>query len=123
MDEYSSFICENKDSKNKPSCPDTKLFTAPVAFVIIGRVKDFLGVMSEANRRLEVDAKWSQENSDNYDIEVLSRDEPQIIEMPISTLPRQFRPLTNLRIPHRLAPAELTQKTPPATRTTAIKMR
>ncbi|KAF3449598.1 hypothetical protein FNV43_RR10328 [Rhamnella rubrinervis] len=42
------------------------------------KVRDFLGVISEANEKLKVDSK---ENSVNYDIEVLTRNESQIIEM------------------------------------------
>ncbi|KAF3449118.1 hypothetical protein FNV43_RR09842 [Rhamnella rubrinervis] len=46
--------------------------------LVLGKVRDFLGVISEANEKLKVDSK---ENSVNYDIEVLTRNESQIIEM------------------------------------------
>ncbi|KAI4302305.1 hypothetical protein MLD38_038068 [Melastoma candidum] len=78
----SLLICKNKASvsRNKPSHPDTKSFPSmPVhASQVLGRVKDFLGVISEANRRLEIDAK---ENPGNFDIEALDGNESQIIEM------------------------------------------
>ncbi|KAJ8768932.1 hypothetical protein K2173_023927 [Erythroxylum novogranatense] len=45
---------------------------------VLGKVKDFLGVMAEANKRLQQDAK---DNSHDYDIEALSGNEAQVIEM------------------------------------------
>lgn len=45
---------------------------------LLGKVKDFLGVMSEANKRLELDAK---EHPENYDIEELTGNESKVIEM------------------------------------------
>ncbi|KAF5960343.1 hypothetical protein HYC85_001553 [Camellia sinensis] len=44
----------------------------------MGKVKDFLGVMSEANQRLQNDAK---DNVEDYDIEVLTGNESEYIEM------------------------------------------
>ncbi|KAK7280226.1 hypothetical protein RJT34_25288 [Clitoria ternatea] len=45
---------------------------------LLGQVKDFLGVMSEANRRLELDAK---DHPENYNIEELTGNESEVIEM------------------------------------------
>ncbi|BFG37906.1 hypothetical protein CerSpe_241800 [Prunus speciosa] len=39
---------------------------------VLGKIRDFLGVISEANERLEKDAK---DNSKNYDIEALTGNE------------------------------------------------
>ncbi|MCI30939.1 hypothetical protein A2U01_0052150, partial [Trifolium medium] len=44
----------------------------------LGKVKDFLGVMSEANKRLENDAK---DHPEEYDIEELTGNESEVIEM------------------------------------------
>ncbi|KAL2602238.1 hypothetical protein AAZV13_10G215100 [Glycine max] len=55
------------------------LLTAPLPpSQLLGKVKDFLGVMSEANKRLELDAK---DNPENYDIEELTGNESEVIEM------------------------------------------
>ncbi|XP_027179095.1 uncharacterized protein LOC113778044 isoform X1 [Coffea eugenioides] len=45
---------------------------------ILGKVKDFLGVISEANKRLQYDAK---NNAEKYDLEVLHGNESEYIEM------------------------------------------
>ncbi|XP_075675380.1 uncharacterized protein LOC142644688 isoform X2 [Castanea sativa] len=50
--------------------PDGNPITAPVPkSQVLGKIKDFLGVISEANERLQHDAK---ENSESYDIELLT---------------------------------------------------
>lgn len=45
---------------------------------VLDKVKNFLGVLSEANKKLEVDAK---ENPKKYDIEELTREDSEYIEM------------------------------------------
>ncbi|MCE3216405.1 hypothetical protein HAX54_006357 [Datura stramonium] len=45
---------------------------------VLDKVKNFLGVLSEANKKLEVDAK---ENPKKYDIEELSGEDSEYIEM------------------------------------------
>ncbi|XP_038683483.1 uncharacterized protein LOC119983823 isoform X2 [Tripterygium wilfordii] len=45
---------------------------------VLGKVKDFLGVISGANRMLELNA---QDKSMDYDIEALTGNESEIIEM------------------------------------------
>ncbi|XP_062089025.1 uncharacterized protein LOC133795587 [Humulus lupulus] len=64
---------------------------------VLGKVKDFLGVLSEANKRLQVDAK---DNIENYDIEVLSGNESQIIEMDL------MLGIADLHTPEAVAAAE-----------------
>ncbi|CAN1746418.1 hypothetical protein LINPERHAP1_LOCUS2780 [Linum perenne] len=56
-----------------------KLVTAPIPqSQVLGKVRDFLGAFSEANRQLEKDAK---DNSNKYDIEALTGNESEVIEM------------------------------------------
>lgn len=70
-------VCGNNNLRQgqnpKPRPPDGMPLTssAPKSQVM-GKVKDFLGVISEANRRLEDDAK---DNVKDYDIEVLTGNE------------------------------------------------
>ncbi|KAK9272181.1 hypothetical protein L1049_002552 [Liquidambar formosana] len=47
--------------------------------MVLGKVKDFLGVISEANKRLQLDAK--DKSSKEYDIEALTGNESEYIEM------------------------------------------
>ncbi|CAN0921057.1 hypothetical protein LINGRAHAP2_LOCUS32400 [Linum grandiflorum] len=66
-------------SQPKVSTSDEKLVTAPIPqSQVLGKVRDFLGVFSEANRQLQQDAK---DNSQNYDIEALTGNESEVIEM------------------------------------------
>ncbi|KAF3448886.1 hypothetical protein FNV43_RR09602 [Rhamnella rubrinervis] len=78
--EISLLFCPNGSvSQMNDSHPHKKPITAPIPkSQVLGKVRDFLGVISEANEKLKVDSK---ENSVNYDIEVLTRNESQIIEM------------------------------------------
>ncbi|KAF3433592.1 hypothetical protein FNV43_RR24694 [Rhamnella rubrinervis] len=78
--ETSLLVCPNGSvSQMNNSHRHKKPITAPIPkSQVLGKVRDFLGVISEANEKLKVDAK---ENSVNYDIEVLTRNESQIIEM------------------------------------------
>ncbi|KAL2602237.1 hypothetical protein GLYMA_10G254400v4 [Glycine max] len=59
--ESTLLVCDNKkesDSQTRRLPPDGMLLTAPLPpSQLLGKVKDFLGVMSEANKRLELDAK------------------------------------------------------------------
>ncbi|XP_038979925.1 uncharacterized protein LOC103699604 [Phoenix dactylifera] len=55
------------------------LTTAVPKSQVLGKVRDFLGIMTKANEKLELDA---QKNSRaDYDIEVLSGNEKEYIEM------------------------------------------
>ncbi|KAJ6291041.1 hypothetical protein OIU76_023150 [Salix suchowensis] len=44
----------------------------------LGKVKDFIGVISVANKRLQEDAK---DNSEKFDIEMLTGNESEVVEM------------------------------------------
>ncbi|XP_028124780.1 uncharacterized protein LOC114321766 [Camellia sinensis] len=57
---------------------DLELKNSSSSNLVMGKVKDFLGVMSEANQRLQNDAK---DNVEDYDIEVLTGNESEYIEM------------------------------------------
>uniref|UniRef100_A0A2P2J8M6 Uncharacterized protein MANES_10G087700 n=1 Tax=Rhizophora mucronata TaxID=61149 RepID=A0A2P2J8M6_RHIMU len=64
---------------------------------VLGKVKDFLGVISEANRQLEQDAK---DNSHKYDIEALTGNESEVIEMDL------MLGIADLHTPEAVAAAE-----------------
>ncbi|KAL4318805.1 hypothetical protein GQ457_18G019640 [Hibiscus cannabinus] len=64
---------------------------------VLGKVKDFLGVMAEANKRLELDSK---NNSRAYDIEVLDGNDSEVIEMDL------MLGVADLHTPEALAAAE-----------------
>ncbi|KAK4255155.1 hypothetical protein QN277_008189 [Acacia crassicarpa] len=78
--ESSLSFCKNNPSSVTKKRPSNGMpLTAPVApSHLLGKVKGFLGVMSEANQQLELDAK---DNRRNYDIEELSGNESEVIEM------------------------------------------
>ncbi|KAJ6737427.1 hypothetical protein OIU85_019482 [Salix viminalis] len=64
---------------------------------VLGKVRDFLGVISEANKRLQADAK---ENSEEYDIEVLTGNESEVVEMDL------MLGIADLHTPEAVAAAE-----------------
>ncbi|XP_058201432.1 uncharacterized protein LOC131316169 [Rhododendron vialii] len=64
-----------------------------VFVTVLGKAKDFLGVFSEANKRLE-------DNANNYDIEVLTGNESEYIEMDL------MLGIADLHTPEALAAAE-----------------
>uniref|UniRef100_A0A7N0R8W1 Uncharacterized protein n=1 Tax=Kalanchoe fedtschenkoi TaxID=63787 RepID=A0A7N0R8W1_KALFE len=65
---------------------------------VLGKVKDFLGVISEANKRLQEEAKGKA--SGDLDIEVLTGGESQYIEMDL------MLGVTDLHTPEAVAAAE-----------------
>ncbi|VFQ60961.1 unnamed protein product [Cuscuta campestris] len=70
-----------KSQSAKPSAAsdmNKKTTPVPSQSQFLGKVKDFLGVISEANKKLEIDAK---KNPEHYDIEALTGEESQFIEM------------------------------------------
>lgn len=79
--ESALLVCNKKDSKTelkKPN-PNKRPSYEPVPrSQVLGKVKDFLGVISEANKRLQLDAK---DNAQYYDMEVLTGNESKVIEM------------------------------------------
>ncbi|XP_015576592.1 uncharacterized protein LOC107261484 [Ricinus communis] len=98
--ESTLLLCNKKDSASLTKKPplDGKLITNPVAqSQVLGKAKDFLGVLSEANKRLQQDAK---DNSQNYDIEVLTGNESDVIEMDL------MLGIADLHTPEALAAAE-----------------
>ncbi|CAA2995227.1 Hypothetical predicted protein [Olea europaea subsp. europaea] len=64
---------------------------------VLGKVKDFLGVLSESNRNMMQEAK---DNPENYDIEVLSGRESEYIEMDL------MLGIADLHTPEAVAAAE-----------------
>ncbi|XP_034682070.1 uncharacterized protein LOC117911754 isoform X2 [Vitis riparia] len=65
---------------------------------VLGKVKDFLGVISEANKKLELDAK--DDSGKDYDIEVLTGNESEYIEMDL------MLGIADLQTPEAVAAAE-----------------
>ncbi|KAI3743157.1 hypothetical protein L1987_60862 [Smallanthus sonchifolius] len=77
--------------------PDTKpTIAAPPPSLVMGKVRDFLGVMAESNKKLQQDAM----NSKNYDIEALTGDESEYIEMDL------MLGVADLNTPEAVAAAE-----------------
>ncbi|XP_057428438.1 uncharacterized protein LOC130721868 isoform X2 [Lotus japonicus] len=99
--ESTLLVCDGKRESN----PKTKTLprngtplTAPVQpSQLLGKVKDFLGVMSEANKRLELDAK---DHPENYNIEELTGNETKVIEMDL------MLGVADLHTPEAVAAAE-----------------
>ncbi|XP_051118403.1 uncharacterized protein LOC127242760 [Andrographis paniculata] len=92
------FVWNKDDSVPQPGAPIQKppMFPVPKSDVL-GKVKDFLGVMSESNRKLLHNAK---ENPENYDIEVLNGKESEVIELDL------MLGIADLHTPEAVAAAE-----------------
>ncbi|XVF00652.1 hypothetical protein REPUB_Repub04eG0019600 [Reevesia pubescens] len=100
--ESALLVCNKKDSVSETLKPDPSKkpsFTSVPKSEVLGRVKDFLGVMAEANKRLELDAK---NNSQAYDIEVLNGNDSEVIDMDL------MLGVADLHTPEALAAAEST---------------
>ncbi|XP_030523664.1 uncharacterized protein LOC115736224 [Rhodamnia argentea] len=100
LKESTLFICKEKDSvsKRKRPPPNGKPLTSSVpSSQVLGKVRDFLGVMSEANKKLQVEVK---DNPERYDIEVLNGNESEIIEMDL------MLGVADLHTPEAVAAAE-----------------
>ncbi|XP_052207356.1 uncharacterized protein LOC127811487 isoform X2 [Diospyros lotus] len=80
-------------------CPSLLLFLkAKIVFLtVMGKVKDFLGVLSEANERLQDDV---MNNAKDYDIEMLTGNESEYIEMDL------MLGVADLHTPEAIAAAE-----------------
>ncbi|KAG2708149.1 hypothetical protein I3843_05G162800 [Carya illinoinensis] len=78
--ESTLLVCrKNSLPQTQKLLSDEKPITAPPPKTqVLGKIKDFLGVISEANERLQLGAK---DNSENHDIEVLTGNESAVIEM------------------------------------------
>lgn len=95
-------LCNQKkhksDFKAELAKPVTKPdFSSVPKSQVLGKLKDFLGVISEANGRLQLDAK---DSSEKYDIEVLNGNESEYIEMDL------MLGIADLHTPEAVAAAE-----------------
>ncbi|KAK7383376.1 hypothetical protein VNO78_29054 [Psophocarpus tetragonolobus] len=99
--ESAVLVCDSKRESNtqtKRLPPRGMPVTAPPPpSQLLGKVKDFLGVMSEANKRLKLDAK---DHPKNYDIEELAGNESEVIEMDL------MLGVADLHTPEAVAAAE-----------------
>ncbi|XP_027364940.1 uncharacterized protein LOC113871999 [Abrus precatorius] len=99
--ESALLVCDNKtqsDTQTKRLPPHATPLTAPLPpSQLLGKVKDFLGVMSEANKKLEHDAK---DNPKSYDIEEITGNESEVIEMDL------MLGIADLHTPEAVAAAE-----------------
>lgn len=78
--ESALLVCgkSKKSPEEKPN-PDGQPFTTALPkSQVLGKVKDFLGVISEANKTLQLNAK---DKPEEFDIEVLHGNELEVIEM------------------------------------------
>ncbi|KAL3849131.1 hypothetical protein ACJIZ3_011013 [Penstemon smallii] len=90
------FVCKKDGAFPLSETPVEKPAMFPVP-KILGKVKDFLDVMSESNKKLLNDAK---ENPNNYDIEVLNGQESEYIELDL------MLGVADLHTPEAVAAAE-----------------
>lgn len=93
-------ICKKKDShsqRRRQHLSGKPLTSSAPTSQVLGKVKDFLGVISEANNKLQVNAK---DNPQSYDIEVLDGNESEIIEMDL------MLGIADLHTPEAVAAAE-----------------
>ncbi|KAK9734491.1 hypothetical protein RND81_04G143200 [Saponaria officinalis] len=90
-------VCGN--TKNSAQIkPPNPLFNAPLpSSQVLGKVKDFLGVISEANKNLELQAK---EKPEDFNIETLNGNESELIEMDL------MLGVADLHTPEAMAAAE-----------------
>ncbi|CAJ2674857.1 unnamed protein product [Trifolium pratense] len=100
--ESALLVCDNNtketNSQTKRLPTPRTSFTSPLPpSQFLGKVKDFLGVMSEANKRLEHDAK---DHPEKYDIEGLTGKESKVIEMDL------MLGVADLHTPEAVAAAE-----------------
>ncbi|XP_038903017.1 uncharacterized protein LOC120089721 [Benincasa hispida] len=95
--ESSLLVCK-KNSTSKEPRRNEKPITEPASkSLVLGRVKDFLGVISEANKKLQMDAK---DNAEKYDIEALDGNESKVIELDL------MLGIADLHTPEAVAAAE-----------------
>eukprot|EP00262_Sarcandra_glabra_P022180 TRINITY_DN9712_c0_g4_i3.p1 TRINITY_DN9712_c0_g4~~TRINITY_DN9712_c0_g4_i3.p1 ORF type:complete len:179 (-),score=55.88 TRINITY_DN9712_c0_g4_i3:232-768(-) len=71
--------CETKKYDIDGNAGGKLLTTAVPTSQVLGKVKDFLGVMAEANKILQLDAQ--EKSREDYNIEVLNGSETKYIEM------------------------------------------
>lgn len=83
--EKNLFICKNASSdgvNSLSSCHGSLRTTAVPESQVLGKIKDFLQVMGEANHKLQKDIQ--DKGIKDYDIEVLKGEEEQYIEMDLA---------------------------------------
>ncbi|XP_011035567.1 PREDICTED: uncharacterized protein LOC105133321 isoform X1 [Populus euphratica] len=90
-------VCENDSGPRKPPAGGKPLTTPVPQSQVLGKVRDFIGVISEANKRLQEDAK---DNSEKYDIETLTGNESEVVEMDL------MLGIADLHTPEAVAAAE-----------------
>ncbi|KAK7305165.1 hypothetical protein VNO77_43065 [Canavalia gladiata] len=99
--ESALLVCDNKRELNTQTkrfpLDGTPLTSAVPPSQFLGKVKDFLGMMSEANKQLECDAK---DHPENYDLEELTGNESEVIEMDL------MLGVADLHTPEAVAAAE-----------------
>ncbi|KAL5730944.1 branched-chain-amino-acid transaminase [Ranunculus cassubicifolius] len=96
--ESTLLICKKESTLNS-SKPSGNLVTNSVPkSQVLGKLKDFLGVIAEANTRLQHDA--TEKSSADYDIEVLTGNESEYIEMDL------LLGVADLQTPEAVAAAE-----------------
>ncbi|MCL7039158.1 hypothetical protein MKW94_013747 [Papaver nudicaule] len=78
--EATLLVCPTKETPPKSSICGEKLVTSSIPrSQVLGKVRDFLGVMAEANEKLQNDAK--ENPGKDYNIEALTGKEDEYIEM------------------------------------------
>ncbi|CAG7904360.1 unnamed protein product [Brassica rapa] len=76
----SALLITKKKKQKMEEAPPSKPTIAPVPkSEFLDKLKGFLGVMAEANKKLEQEAE--EGNSEAFDLEALTGDESQVIEM------------------------------------------
>ncbi|XP_031378784.1 uncharacterized protein LOC116194172 [Punica granatum] len=98
--ESSLRICDEKSSasQKKQAHPDRKPAIGQVPkSQVLGKVQDFLGVLSEANKKLQLEAK---DNPEEFDIEALNGNESEVIELDL------MLGIADLHTPEAVAAAE-----------------
>ncbi|KAE8698803.1 eukaryotic translation initiation factor 3 subunit D-like isoform X1 [Hibiscus syriacus] len=95
--ESALLVCKEKDSTSQIDAAKKPAITQIPKSQVLGKVQDFLGVMAEANKRLELETK---NNSQAYDIEVLNGNDSEVIEMDL------MLGVADLHTPEALAAAE-----------------
>ncbi|XP_065870770.1 uncharacterized protein [Euphorbia lathyris] len=97
--ESALLVCKkNSVADSNKSHPGGKPVTTNVAkSQVLGKVRDFLGVISEANKQLQHESK---DNAQKYDIEELTGTESEVIEMDL------MLGIADLHTPEAIAAAE-----------------
>ncbi|KAM7493992.1 hypothetical protein LguiB_028601 [Lonicera macranthoides] len=95
-------VCKNKDQipkpiQSQPSIDSKPTISSAPKSQVLGKVKDFLGIMSESNKKLQIDAR---NNPEEYDIEAITGEEKEYIEFDL------MLGVADLHTPEAVAAAE-----------------